>query len=162
MVNLEYCEHPDNAEGTGAEEGDYHRHNGIAETADRADHNVHHTAEEIERRAYCKTVQTILDNLCIRAVKAEKMITHEICAVAKNKTDYNLFLSMVFRLEDSYAYQFKLDCNRLYGSMIITPEKVHENIDALINILEMLDADLNNPNAYLRMNELNNLLEHGE
>ena len=76
--------------------------------------------------------------------------------------DYNLFLSMVFRLGDSYAYQFKLDCNRLYGSMIIAPEKVQENIDALINILEMLDADLNNPNAYLRMNELNNLLEHGE
>jgi len=76
--------------------------------------------------------------------------------------DYNLFLSMVFRLEDSEMNKCKTDCNRLYGSMIITPEKVQENIDALINILEMLDADLNNPNAYLRMNELNNLLEHGE
>ncbi|MBQ6933050.1 MAG: hypothetical protein IJN37_01545 [Clostridia bacterium] len=76
--------------------------------------------------------------------------------------DYNLFLSMAFRLEDSEMNNCKTDCNRLYGSMIITPEKVHENIDALINILEMLDTDLNNPNAYLRMNELNNLLEHGE
>ena len=76
--------------------------------------------------------------------------------------DYNLFLSMAFRLEDSEMNKCRTDCNRLYGSMIITPEKVQENIDALINILEMLDADIDNPNAYLRMNELNNLLEHGE
>ena len=76
--------------------------------------------------------------------------------------DYNLFLSMAFRLEDSEMNKCKTDCNRLYGSMIIAPEKVQENIDALINILEMLDADIDNPNAYLRMNELNNLLEHGE
>ena len=76
--------------------------------------------------------------------------------------DYNLFLSMVFRLEDSYAYQFKLDCNILYGSMLLSREKIDANMNALIDVLEMIDADIDNPNAYLRMNELNNLLEHGE
>ena len=76
--------------------------------------------------------------------------------------DYNLFLSMVFRLEDSYAYQFKLDCNILYGSMLLSREKIDANMNALIDVLEMIDADIDNPNAYVRMNELNNLLEHGE
>ena len=84
MIHLEYCKHPHNAEHAGTEEGDYHRHNCKAETADCADKDVHHTADAVACRDDGKTVETIADNLRIRTVKTEEGITEKICAVAQD------------------------------------------------------------------------------
>ena len=52
-------------------------------------------------------------------------------------------------------------CNSVYGSMVISPEKVQANIDELLAAMELIGEDYTDPNGHLRISELNNLLHHG-
>ena len=54
-----------------------------------------------------------------------------------------------------------LYCNIVYGYMILKPERVQENMPALLEAMQIIGTDYTNPNGYLRMAELGNLLQHG-
>lgn len=54
-----------------------------------------------------------------------------------------------------------LYCNIVYGYMILQPERVQENMPALLEAMQIIGTDYTHPNGYLRMSELGNLLKHG-
>ena len=54
----------------------------------------------------------------------------------------------------SYTY-----CNELYGSMVLFPGKCQDNIDSLIDITSLLSEDSLDANAFIKVSELNNIIE---
>lgn len=55
-----------------------------------------------------------------------------------------------------------LYCNIIYGEMVLNSEKLQENMQGVIEALAILAEDYADPNAFIRLNELGNLLRHGE
>ncbi len=51
--------------------------------------------------------------------------------------------------------------NSVYGFMILHPEQVQLYTEELLAAMRLLGADFTDPNAALRISELNNLLLHG-
>lgn len=51
--------------------------------------------------------------------------------------------------------------NRLYGLMVLYPEKCMAEMDAIVEAVGMLASDLTDPNAPLRMDEICNRVEMG-
>ena len=54
-----------------------------------------------------------------------------------------------------------LACNRVYGRMLLNPERVQENMDGLCHALGLLCDDKSEINGFLRMSELANALDYG-
>lgn len=71
MLPLEYSKDPENAEGTCPGQGDDHWHDGVAESADTSDHDVHDTAEEICTADNRHSGEAVLDHLRIGRIDAE-------------------------------------------------------------------------------------------
>lgn len=51
--------------------------------------------------------------------------------------------------------------NSVYGFMILHPEQVQSHMEELLVAMRLLGGDFADPNAALRISELNNLLLHG-
>lgn len=52
-------------------------------------------------------------------------------------------------------------CDQIYGFLVLEPETARENLPALVEIMAALSRDIYSVQAYQRLYELRNLLEHG-
>ena len=78
--------------------------------------------------------------------------------VAEFRTFMNAYLYLNDNISDpEYTY-----CNIIYGEMVLHPEKVQANMQGLIDVLSILVENHTDPNGYIRMNELGNLLRYGD
>lgn len=75
-------------------------------------------------------------------------------------SNYKAFMNTWLALEGGSSAEY-LWCNSVYGSMVLSPENVQAHIDELLIAMEIIGTDYTNPNGYLRISELNNLLLHG-
>ena len=75
--------------------------------------------------------------------------------------EFRCFMQAYHCLNDNIGAEYTY-CNIIYGEMAINPEKVQANIQKLIEALVILAEDYTDPNGYIRMNELGNLLQYGE
>ena len=75
--------------------------------------------------------------------------------------EFRSFMDAYLYLNDNVGDTEYLYCNIIYGEMALNPEKVQANVQELIEALEILAEDYTNPNGYIRMNELGNLLRYG-
>ena len=67
---------------------------------------------------------------------------------------YKLLIGGDSSQSPSYTY-----CNELYGSMVLFPGKCQDNIDSLIDITSLLSEDPLDANAFIKVSELNNIIE---
>ena len=75
--------------------------------------------------------------------------------------EFRSFMDAYLYLNDNVSDTEYRYCNIIYGEMALNPEKIQENLQGLIDALEILADDYTNPNGYIRLNELGNLLRHG-
>ena len=71
-------------------------------------------------------------------------------------SNYKSFLNTWLVLEGHSSAEYTW-CNSVYGSMILSPEKVQAHIEELIVAMEIIGENYINPNGYIK----NNLLLHG-
>ena len=76
--------------------------------------------------------------------------------------EFRSFMNAYLCLNDNPGDSDYLYCNIIYGEMVLNPEKVQENIQDVIGALAILAEDYTDPNGYIRLNELGNLLRYGE
>lgn len=81
---------------------------------------------------------------------------HYIAGVAEFRTYMTAYLC----IEDGKGNAEYTWCNILYGDMILNPEKMKGHISELINALEYLAEDYDNPNGFNLINMLNNKLKY--
>ena len=74
-------------------------------------------------------------------------------------SNYKAFMNTWLALGGHSSAEY-LWCNSVYGSMVLSPETVQTHIDELLIAMEIIGKDYADPNGYLRMSELNNLLQH--
>lgn len=75
--------------------------------------------------------------------------------------EFRCFMNAYHCLNNNMGAEYTY-CSIIYGEMAIAPERVQANIQELIEALVILAEDYTDPNGYIRMNELGNLLRHGE
>lgn len=76
--------------------------------------------------------------------------------------EFRSFMNAYYCLNDNPGDTDYLYCNIIYGEMVLNPEKVQENMQEVIGALAILAEDYTDPNGYIRLNELGNLLRYGE
>ena len=76
--------------------------------------------------------------------------------------EFRSFMDAYLYLNNNTSDTEYLYCNIIYGEMALNPEKVQANMLELINAMEILAEDYTNPNGYIRLSELGNLLRYGE
>lgn len=76
--------------------------------------------------------------------------------------EFRCFMNAYHYLNDDPGDPEYLYCNIIYGEMVLNTEKVQENMQEVIGALAILAEDHTDPNGYIRLNELRNLLRHGE
>ena len=74
--------------------------------------------------------------------------------------EYNSFMKAYILLCDGAQQSSRNELNRAYGSMVLNPENVQENMDQLLDALTMLSKDIYDPNAIMKLNEFNHAIEH--
>ena len=74
--------------------------------------------------------------------------------------DFNVFMKAWLALEGESSPEYTW-CNSVYGSMVLEPEHVQENMDKLLEAMRLISADYTDPNGYIKMSELNNVLAYG-
>ena len=75
--------------------------------------------------------------------------------------EFSSFMDAYLYLNDNTSDTEYTYCNIIYGEMALNPEKVQANMQELIETLTILAEDYTNPNGYIRLNELGNLLRYG-
>ena len=75
-------------------------------------------------------------------------------------SNYKAFMNTWLAIEGGSSAEY-IWCNSVYGYMVLSPEEVQAHIDELLIAMEIIGTDYTNPNGYLRISELNNLLLHG-
>ena len=75
--------------------------------------------------------------------------------------EFKSFLNAFSYLREEKQQMEYLDCNQVYGVLLLNPEKAQQDLPLLLKALELLGRDYTDPNGYLRMNELKNQLIHG-
>lgn len=78
----------------------------------------------------------------------------------KGVANFKAFLNTWLTVEEKGSAEY-LWCNSVYGYMVLQPEAVQDNIDALLTAMDIIGKDYSHPNGYLRMQELDNILKHG-
>lgn len=73
--------------------------------------------------------------------------------------EFRSFMNARLYLNDNASDPEYLYCNIIYGEMTLNPEKVQANMQELTEALTILAEDHTDPNGYIRLNELGNLLE---
>ena len=76
--------------------------------------------------------------------------------------EFRSFMNAYLYLNDNPGDPEYLYCNIIYGEMVLNPEKVQANMQEVIDALAILAEDYTDPNGYIRLNELGNLLRYGE
>lgn len=72
--------------------------------------------------------------------------------------EFRTYMAAYLCLEDESNTDY-IWCNILYGDMILNPEKVKAHIPDLVDALEYLAEDYDNPNGFNLINALNNQLK---
>lgn len=75
-------------------------------------------------------------------------------------SNYKAFMNTWLAIEGQSSAEYSW-CNSVYGSMVLMPEKVQVHIDELLAAMEIIGDDYTDPNGYIKISELNNLLRHG-
>lgn len=75
-------------------------------------------------------------------------------------SNYKAFMNTWLAIEGYSSAEYSW-CNSVYGSMVLSPEKVQAHIDELLTAMEIIGEDYTDPNGYIKVSELNNLLQHG-
>lgn len=76
--------------------------------------------------------------------------------------EFRSFINVYLCLNDDPGNPEYLYCNIIYGEMVLNPEKVQENMQEVIKALAILAEDYTDPNGYICLNELGNILRYGE
>lgn len=76
-------------------------------------------------------------------------------------SEFRSFMTAYLFLNDNVATPEYTWCNIVYGDMILRPQKVQTSIQGLIDALEYLSEDYNNPNGFILINAFSNELAHG-
>ena len=76
--------------------------------------------------------------------------------------EFRSFMNAYLCLNDHSSDPEYLYCNIVYGEMALNPEKVQANMQGIMEALAILAEDYTDPNGYIRLNELGNLLRYGE
>ena len=76
--------------------------------------------------------------------------------------EFRSFMDAYLCLNDNAGDTEYTYCNIIYGEMALNPEKIQANMQGLIDALEILAEDYTNPNGYISLNELGNLLRYGD
>lgn len=76
--------------------------------------------------------------------------------------EFRNFMDAYRYLNDNPNDPEYLYCNIIYGEMALNAEKVQANMQGVIEALAILAEDYTDPNGYIRLNELGNLLRYGE
>ena len=76
--------------------------------------------------------------------------------------EFRSFMNAYLYLNDNPGDPEYLYCNIIYGEMVLNPEKVQANMQGVMEALSTLAEDYTDPNGYIRLNELGNLLRYGE
>lgn len=76
--------------------------------------------------------------------------------------EFRSFMDAYRYLNDNPNDPEYLYCNIIYGEMALNAEKVQANMQGVIEALAILAEDYTDPNGYIRLNELGNLLRYGE
>jgi len=108
---------------------------------------------ELVRLCQSCAVQSLQDFREYRGTGSE---AHYWQGVSNFKAFMNAYLAVNEQSTPEYVW-----CNSVYGSMVISPAKAQSNVNELIAALEIIGADYTDPNGYIKMAELNNLLKHG-
>ncbi len=74
--------------------------------------------------------------------------------------EYNSFAKAYILLCDDEQQSNRIELNRAYGNMVLKTGKVQENMEQLLAALKLLTEDIHDPNAIIRLNEFNNVIEH--
>lgn len=74
--------------------------------------------------------------------------------------EYNSFVKAYILLCDDEQQSNRIELNRAYGNMVLKTGKVQENMEQLLAALKLLTEDIHDPNAIIRLNEFNNVIEH--
>ncbi len=75
--------------------------------------------------------------------------------------EFKSFMNAYHYLNNNIGNPEYLYCNIIYGEMALNPERVQENMQGVIKALAILAEDYTDPNGYIRLNELGNLLRYG-
>lgn len=76
--------------------------------------------------------------------------------------DFRSFMQSYLASLDGSSDGDYLEMNKLYGSMVLSPERVQQHTAELLEIFSYLTEDYTDQNGYLRMMELNNAIDNGE
>ncbi len=76
--------------------------------------------------------------------------------------DFRSFMQSYLASLDGSSDVNYLEMNRLYGFMVLSPERVQAHMAELMDILSCLSEDYTDQNGYLRMTEFNNAIGNGE
>lgn len=75
--------------------------------------------------------------------------------------EFRSFMDAYLYLNDNIGDPEYTYCNIVYGEMALNPEKVQANMQGVMEALAILAEDYTDPNGYIRLNELGNILRHG-
>lgn len=75
-------------------------------------------------------------------------------------SDFKAFMNTWIILKGSSSFDY-IECNKAYANMILKTEKVKEYMDELLIAMGCIAEDYTDANGYIKLAELNNLIEHG-
>ena len=90
----------------------------------------------------------------------EYSVQGDDCLYIYGVAEFRSFMNVYLSLNDDSGNPEYLYCNIIYGEMVLNPEKVQANIQGVIEALAILAEDYTDPNGYIRLNVLGNLLRY--
>ena len=75
--------------------------------------------------------------------------------------EFRSFMTAYLFLNDNVGNAEYTWCNTVYGDMVLSPEKVQNDVQGLINALGYLSKGYDDPNGYLLIHAYSNELRHG-
>lgn len=88
----------------------------------------------------------------------EYLATGDGSCYAYGVAEFRSFMNARLYLNNNASDPEYLSCNRIYAEMALNSERVQENMQEVIEALTMLAEDYQDPNGYICLDELGNLL----
>ena len=79
----------------------------------------------------------------------------------KGVAEFRCFMTAYLFLNDNTSNAEYTWCNIIYGSMVLYPETVQQDVQGLIDALEYLSEDYDSVNGFHLINVYSNQLQHG-
>ena len=89
------------------------------------------------------------------------MATGEKSYFVSGIAEFRSFMTAYLFLNDNVGNAEYTWCNTVYGDMVLSPEKVQNDVLGLINALGYLSKGYDDPNGFLLIHAYSNELRHG-